>query len=71
MKERKTEIIYTRVKKPNRTYLDKIARRCHTSLATTLDHAISFMRESISDQTITEEIAKRRNKIQETSGQVS
>lgn len=73
----KPKIIFTRVCNTNDKYLNKIKHcvKSHTgkktSRATCLDDMLSFLRESVSDQTIINEIAKRRNKVWKESKPVS
>ncbi len=68
---KKTEIVYTRMTKPNMEYLKRLKKHAGTSRATCLDEAVSYMRETISETTLIKEIAKRRNKIQKKGRYIS
>lgn len=62
---KKTEIIYTRVNKPNLNYICKLAKASKTSRATCLDEVFNYMRENMDDSFIVKQIAKRRDQISE------
>lgn len=70
-KMKKTEIIYTRLTKPNDKYLRHITHMANTSMASCLDGVLSFMRENMEDTTLIKELAKRRNEIRENSKPIS
>lgn len=67
----KPKIIYTRVRNQNNKYIDRITHKAGFSRATCIDDILSFLRESVSEQTIIQEIAKRRNKVRETGKPIS
>lgn len=62
---KKTEILYTRVTKPNIKYVREISTLAKMSRATCLDEMIKLMRENMGTERLAKTLAKRRNQIQE------
>lgn len=59
----KTQIIYTRITKPNEDYLRGITAYSNLSRAQYLDGIISYVRKKVLHQEILKHIAKARNKV--------
>jgi len=62
---KKTEILFTRVTKPNIKYLDELSSATKMSRAACLDEMLNYMRTSMEIPFIVKKIAKRRNEIPE------